>query len=177
MPALNKKITRYHYTVFVLWLGLTFTAATYFITGRLMPFDPKMKLSEYDSSAVIQQVREIAALKNVDLSKAIIHFTSNDCSCTQYSEEHKLAINKQAKSDGFDIININLPADLLTIIPSTPAILIVGGLEQLLYFGPYSAGLACSQSNGYVEAVLQNYAQGYNSDLVISDVKGCYCNI
>lgn len=161
----------------MLWLGLTFFAANYFISGRLMPFDPNMRLSGQDSLAVIKQVREIAALNKVDLSKTIVHFTSNECSCTQYSDAHKQAIDKQAKSDGFTVININLPSDLLTIIPSTPAILITGVVEELLYFGPYSAGLACSESNGYVEAVLQNYAQGYNSDLVISDVKGCYCNI
>ena len=128
-----------------------------------MSFDPNMKLSGQDSSTVIKQVRAISALKNVNLNHAIIHFTSDECSCTQYSDEHKRAIN--------------LPTDLLTIIPSTPAILITGGKEELLYFGPYSAGLACSASNGYVETVLQNYAQGFNSDLVISDVKGCYCNI
>jgi|TARA_R110000787_G_C13432070_1_gene445668 hypothetical protein len=163
--------------VFVLWLVLTLAAANYFIAGRLMSFDPNMKLSGQDSSTVIKQVRAISALKNVNLNHAIIHFTSDECSCTQYSDEHKRAINEQAKSDGFYVININLPTDLLTIIPSTPAILITGGKEELLYFGPYSAGLACSASNGYVETVLQNYAQGFNSDLVISDVKGCYCNI
>lgn len=177
MLASNKQITRYHYAVFVLWLVLTLAAAVYFITGRLLPFDPNRKLLGQDSSVVIEQLKEISALKNINLSNTIVHFTSHECACTQYSEDHKRAINKQAKSAGFDVININIPADLFTIIPSTPAILITGGVEELLYFGPYSAGLACSESNGYVETVLKNYAQGFNSDLVISDIKGCYCNI
>jgi hypothetical protein len=166
--------------VFILWLGLTLVAAVYFISSRLTPFDPNMKLLGQESSAVmqhtvIQQVREITTLKN--LKNTVVHFTSNDCLCTQYSDEHKAVINKKARLGGFNIINIKLSADLLTIIPSTPAILIVDDLDELLYFGPYSVGLACSESNGYVEAVLQNYAQGHNSSLVISDVKGCYCNI
>lgn len=163
--------------MFFLWLGLTLIAAIYFISSRLTPFDPSMKLLEADSRSIIEQIREIEELKNIKLSNTIVHFTSNDCSCTQYSEEHKASINKKARVDGFNIININLPSDLLTIIPSTPAILIIDKVEELLYFGPYSVGLACSESNGYVEVVLQNYAQGYNSDLVISEVKGCYCHI
>ena len=177
MPALNKKTSRYHYAVFILWLGLTLIAAIYFITSRLTLFDPNIKLSGGDSRYVMKQIREIEELKNVDLSKTIVHFTSNDCSCAQYSEDHKITINTQARSDGFNIINVNLSYDSFTIIPSTPSILIIDSIEELLYFGPYSAGLACSESNGYVEVVLQNYAQGYNSDLVISEVKGCYCNI
>jgi hypothetical protein len=166
--------------VFILWLGSTLVAAVYFINSRLVPFDPNIKLLRQEGSVVmqytvIQQVREITALKN--LKNTVVHFTSNDCSCTQYSEEHKAAINEKARLDGFNILNINLPADLSTVIPSTPAILIIDDLDELLYFGPYSVGLACSASNGYVETVLQNYAQGHNSNLVISDVKGCYCNI
>ncbi len=163
--------------MFFLWLLLTLIAAIYFISNRLTSFDPNMKLAGRESSSLIEKIREIEALKNVDLSNTIIHFTSNDCSCTKYSEDHKASINKKAQLDDFNVLNIRLPADLLTIIPSTPSILIVSAIENLLYFGPYSVGLSCSQSNGYVETVLQNYAQGFNSDLIIGDVKGCYCNV
>lgn len=163
--------------MFILWLCLTLIAAVYFITSRLILFDPNMKLRGKDSSLVLQQVREIEELKNISLSNSIIHFTSENCSCTQYSKEHKASINQHAKLEDFNIINVKLPSNLLTIIPSTPSILIVDEIEDLLYFGPYSAGLACSESNGYVETVLQNYVQGYNSDLIISNVEGCYCNV
>lgn len=177
MPPLNKDLTRYHYIVFFLWLGLTLIAAIYFISNRLVPFDPNMKLLRVDSISIIKEIKKIEELKNISLSNTIIHFTSDNCSCTKYSEDHKASINKKVKLDGFNIININLPSDSSTIIPSTPAILIVDSKEELLYFGPYSVGLSCSESNGYIEDVLQNYAKNYNSDLVISDVKGCYCNI
>lgn len=163
--------------MFFLWLGLTLIAAIYFISSRLTFFDPSLKLKGKDSSFIIEQVREIERLKNENLSNTIVHFTSNDCKCEKYSEDHKESINKIAKLDGFNVININIPSDSKTIIPSTPSILIVSEAGGLLYFGPYSIGLACSESNGYVEMVFQNYAQGYNSGLVISDAKGCYCNV
>ena len=177
MPDSNKKANRYHYIVFFVWLLFTLIAAIYFIQGRLNSFDPEMNLVDKDSDLIINQVRELSELKNVDLKNSIIHFTSNDCSCTPFSREHKASINKQAKLDGFNIINITLAPHSAIIIPSTPSILITDESEKLLYFGPYSVGLACSESNGYVETVLHNYAKGYNSDLIISDAEGCYCNI
>lgn len=163
--------------VFIIWLVFTMLAAIYFISGRLVDFDPEQKLSGKNSAFLMQELREIEQLKNINLSDTIIHFTSPNCSCSQYSEDHKRTINKQAAQEGFNVINVNLPVHLSTLIPSTPAILIVSKTQQLLYLGPYSIGLACSQSNGYVETVLQNYAKGYDTDLIINDAEGCYCNL
>jgi len=177
LHASNNKITRFHYIVFACWLGFTLAAAIYFISGRLIDFDPKEKLTGKNSRLVIQQLKEMGELEGVNLSDTIIHFTSNNCSCTQYSEDHKNDINKQAGLDGFNVVNINLPAHLESIIPSTPSILIVNKNEELLYFGPYSIGLACSASNGYVETVMQNYAKGYSASLIMHDATGCYCNL
>ena len=177
MHASNNKITRFHYIVFACWLGFTLAAAIYFISGRLIDFDPKEKLTGKNSRLVIQELKEMGELEGVNLSDTIIHFTSNNCSCTQYSEDHKRDINQQAGLDGFNVVNIHLPAHLESIIPSTPSILIVNKDEDLLYFGPYSIGLACSASNGYVETVMQNYAKGYSSSLIMHDATGCYCNL
>ena len=176
MQASNKKIGARHYIVFACWLIGTVIAAAYFISGRLMPFDPQQKLASKNSIGLLAQLNEIDQLKNIDLNNTIIHFTSDNCSCTQFSNEHKQAINLKADLDGFDVINVNLPDNIVTLIPSTPAILIIGQEKQLLYFGPYSIGLACTQSNGYVETVMQNYAKGYAASLIINDASGCYCN-
>ena len=177
MPALNNSLTKRHYVIFAIWLGLVFVAAAYFISGRLITFDPSAKLISKDSSFVLEQIKSLETLKGADLSNTIIHFTSDDCSCTKFSEEHKASIDETAKLDNFKVINVSLPSYLSTIIPSTPSVLIVSGTESLLYFGPYSVGLACTQYNGYVETVMQNYSKGFNSNLIVSDVKGCYCNI
>jgi len=155
----------------------TLVAAIYFISGRLVTFDPAGKLFGQRGKTVIQQLKVIPELQHVDLSNTIVHFTSDHCSCTQYSEDHKRDINQQAGLDGFNVINIHLPAHLESIIPSTPSILIVNKDEDLLYFGPYSIGLACSASNGYVETVMQNYAKGYSASLIMNDATGCYCNL
>jgi hypothetical protein len=172
----NKTLGLRHYIVFVCWLIGTIVAAAYFISGRLQPFDPELKLSTKNSIALLEQLNEIDQLKGVDVNNTIIHFTSDDCSCTQFSHDHKQSINLQADIDGFKVINVNLPDHVASLIPSTPAILIIGQEKTLLYFGPYSIGLACTQSNGYVETVLQNYAKGYAASLIINDASGCYCH-
>jgi hypothetical protein len=172
----NKTIKPRHYIVFTCWLVGTIIAATYFISSRLLPFDPEQKLASKNSIALLDQLNEIDQLKGIDVNNTIIHFTSDDCSCTQFSHDHKQSINLQANIDGFNVINVNLPPGVASLIPSTPAILIIGQEKQLLYFGPYSIGLACTQSNGYVETVLQNYAKGYAASLIINDASGCYCH-
>lgn len=177
MQDSNSKITRFHYIVFIFWLVFTVIAAIYFISSRLVSYDPEEKLTGQNSIFVMQELRKLDQLNNVDLGNTIIHFTSNNCSCTQYSEAHKRDINKQAELTGFKVINVNLPASLSTIIPSTPSIMIVSDTQDLLYFGPYSIGLACTESNGYVETVMNNYAKGYRSGLILNDASGCYCNL
>ena len=141
-----------------------------------MVFDPKMTLAGQNGHSLLEQLRGVESLKNRKLHNTIIHFTSENCACTQFSEAHKTSINNKAQADGFTVLNIHLPRHAQTVIPSTPSIVIISEIENLLYFGPYSTGLACSETNGYIETVLQSYAKGYDANLIIDDAKGCYCN-
>lgn len=152
-------------------------AAAYFISDRLQPFDPNKLLTAKNSTALLNEISLLSEFKNTQFKKVIIHITSENCSCTQFSEEHKKSINETALKAGFAIVNITLPEKLNSIIPSTPAILMLDEMSELLYFGPYSAGLACTESNGYIETVLNNYNMGFSSNLMINDVNGCYCNL
>lgn len=156
---------------------LTIAAAIYFINGRLADFDPEQTLSGTDPVSWMQKIREIDQLKGQDLSNTIVHFTSQNCSCTQYSDNHKGEINQRASVEGFNVINVIVSEKVAALVPSTPAILITDQQQKLLYFGPYSAGLACSASNGYVETVLGNYAKGYSASLMVNDTSGCYCHL
>lgn len=177
MHASNKNIKRRYYLVFAVWIIGTLVAASYFISGRLIEFDPSARLSGKSNATVMKQLSNIEQLKNIDLSNTIIHFTSDNCFCTEYSEDHKKQINQQAGVDGFKVVNVHLPDKFSNIIPSTPAILLVSKSKDLLYFGPYSVGLACTQSNGYVETILQNYKKGFASSIILKEASGCYCNL
>jgi len=178
LPVSNKKAQPFHYLLLVTWLTLVVLAAIYFIGLRLVLFDPTNKLQSIESNTLVKQIHQLDSLTNKDLSNAIIHFTSASCRCTQFSDDHKSAINQTAKSNNFNIFNVQLSSkNNRSIIPSTPSVLLLDGTGNLLYFGPYSEGLACSQSNGLVELVMSNYKKGFNSHLIVNEAKGCYCNI
>ncbi|NRA52564.1 MAG: hypothetical protein HRU23_00270 [Gammaproteobacteria bacterium] len=177
MPASSKGAMPFHYLVLGGWLMLVVLAAVYFIRLRLVSFDPDQMLKGIESDLFISEIKRLAGLDNEKLSNTVIHFTAPNCHCTQFGEAHKKAINTSAMSQGFNIVNVQLdPTDLNTIIPSTPAVLLVDKLGQLLYFGPYSQGLACSQSNGFIETALNNYKIGLSAKLILSETQGCYCN-
>ncbi|MBH0017918.1 DUF6436 domain-containing protein [Pseudoalteromonas sp. NGC95] len=176
MQASNN-VKYYHYLVFAIWLVFIVLVGSNFIKSRLTPFDPEEKLINIDGIDLIREIRSIPELEKVSFEKTLIHFTSEGCGCTQFSENHKSEITRKAINDGFKVVNIHLPVKVKTIIPSTPSILIVSSTSELLYYGPYSTGLACSESNGFVELVLNNYTSGFNSNLIINDTTGCYCKI
>jgi len=156
-------------------LGLTIIAAVFFIMPRLVDFDPQHKLLNLAQKQVMQQIKILPQLRGIDLSNSVIHFTSKGCQCSQFSEQHKQQIDAQAVKDGLNVINIELGQG--TVIPSTPAMLFVDKQEELIYLGPYSKGLSCTKSAGYVELVMNNYRQGFNTRLVVSQAQGCYCDI
>ncbi|MCQ8879488.1 DUF6436 domain-containing protein [Pseudoalteromonas shioyasakiensis] len=166
-----------HYMVFAVWLVFTLIAGVSFIQSRLVAFDPTDKLLYANGESLINDISALPQLSEEHINNVLIHFTSEGCECAQYSDRHKKDITDAAKEDGFTVLNIHLPKGTQSIIPSTPATLIVGQSSELLYFGPYSTGLACSESNGFVELVLNNYRNGFKSDLIVGDTTGCYCQL
>ena len=48
---------------------------------------------------------------------------------------------------------------------------------EVVYFGPYGAGLACSQTSGYAQTILNNFIKGYAANFIIKNAKGCYCKV
>ena len=177
MSASDKAVKPYHYAIIGLWLLGIVIASRYFIDSRLVTFDPQQKLTGLSNERIVEQVSHIKALAGTDLRNTIVHFTTPGCSCDQFSVEHKAGINYQAKLDGFKVINLELDPTQSSLIPSSPAVLVLDELGKLIYLGPYSIGLSCTQSNGYIELALANYKKGFNSKLIINQASGCYCNI
>mgnify|MGYP005987708897 CR=1 FL=1 len=176
MSQVNNNVGRYQYIVFIVWLIFVVIAAKYFLYDSLSLFDPENRLNG-DSAGIVNKIKSDLVLENKLSKKTIIHFTSQDCACAVYSEDHKKATNQYSIENGFEIRNIELSDKQRQIIPSTPAVLVLDEYGELIYLGPYAKGLECSAGSSIVDIVLKNYVKGFNANLIMNNAKGCYCNL
>lgn len=183
----NGLITKFQLVLLVVWLSFTVLAFSYFIQGRLVNFDADHKLRDIEHQELAPHLISFieAAIPNIadgendvvdhSISNTIIHFSQPNCDCQQYSEAHIKDIDKLALNNNFNIKKIVVDKD--TIIPATPSVAILDNLGDVIYFGPYGQGIACSQTSGYAQTMLNNYVQGYSANIVIKEAKGCYCAV
>lgn len=81
------------------------------------------------------------------------------------AQKHNLSVQRLVNDDA-----------LLTIVPNTPAAILLNKHGELVYAGPLSEGIACSTGSGFVELAINNLQAGFNSNLKLSQAKGCYCH-
>lgn len=168
-------MTKFQFAILVLWLSFTILAFSYFIQNSLVNFDSENKLVNIDHQDLIPHLTSLSDQIKNDTSNTIVHFSKANCECQKNSEAHIADINKIAIANGFNIIGIVL--DKHDIIPSTPSIAILGDTGDVIFFGPYGQGIACSQTSGYAQTILNNYLKGYRSNIIIKEAKGCYCAV
>lgn len=172
----SNKAPFYLYVIVVVWLIFTVLAAIYFISDRLVKFDPEEKLLNISTQALVAEVISEFDLP-AQMPNTLINFTSEGCKCNQNSQEHLSDVKNTAKKENLAVINISLPQNLSNIIPSTPSVLLLDNNSQLIYFGPYSEGASCNKGEGIIDLVMANYKKGFNAELIISNAQGCYCNV
>ena len=175
LQGLNKYITKTHAAIVLIWISFTVAAFSYAISEKLVEFDLNNKLTgiEYQQLATV-----LSPYLNSNFSQAgntVLHFSKPGCNCQQVSEQHIQEINTIASNNSFNIVNVELNNH--PVIPSTPSIAIVDNSGSVIYYGPYGQGLACSQTSGYAQTILNNFIKGFSANLVIKKAKGCYCEI
>ncbi len=179
LPVSSKKQTRFHLAIVIVWLTFTVAAFTYFISDRLVKFDFDNKLKNINHQQFASSLKPYikAFQQNQNIGNTVLHFSKLNCKCQKYSEQHIQDINKIALENKFNIINVVVDDDEYNSIPATPSIAIMTTMGEIIYFGPYGQGLACSQTSGYAQTVLKNFIKGYNANMIIKDAKGCYCRV
>lgn len=175
MRALNSHITKIQFTIVFVWLSLTIAAFAYFINDRLVSFNFDDKLTGIQHQQLATALQPYTAAFADNKTNTVLHFSQPNCKCQQYSRGHIEDINKIAKENKFNVANITLTEHLF--LPATPSIAILNNLGKVIYFGPYGEGLACSQTSGYAQTILNNFIKGYEANLIIKDAKGCYCKV
>lgn len=163
-----------HWIILVLWLSCTYAAFVYVVNKQLVDFDPSGWLAKAQPQIVKNRLQSSLAIDTQ--GKSVVHFTQANCDCQQFSARHVESINQMASKAKFNISQIELTAESASnaMIPSTPAIAIIENGE-LVYLGPYGAGVGCSEVSGFAQTVLNNLIKGFSDKILISQAKGCYC--
>lgn len=147
--------------------------------SQLDDFDPESKLSMAITDIEFEQKFISQLQKNhSSIGQSIIHFSDNDCFCETIAQNHIARLSNNMIANGFHNIHININTDpeFAHFVPSTPAVAIVGALEELIYFGPYSVGYGCLRGTGLVDALLPKInSTTVENTILITDAKGCYC--
>lgn len=172
----NNGIRYYHYVVVGLWLILVVFAAKYFMQQRAIDFDPKGLLVDVENNVLLAT---ILASNRIQKSpkNTLYHLYTEDCGCNKVTDSHMNSVFSLAKENSFTVEHILITPDIRAYVPSSPAVLATDEQGELLYFGPYGEGAACSKSNGIIDVVLNNFFQGFKFSAIHSQATGCYCNL
>jgi hypothetical protein len=147
--------------------------------SQLDEFDPQSKLSMAITDIEFEQNFVKQLQKNhSSIGQSIIHFSDNNCFCETLAQPHITRLSNDMHANGFHNIHINIKTlpEFSQFVPSTPAVAIVGALQELIYLGPYSEGYGCLQGTGLVDALLPKInSSAAENTILITDAKGCYC--
>jgi len=172
----NRLITKTQLGIITIWLSFTIAAFGYFISDKLVDFDEMHKLKNINQQNISNYLSHyISRNKANQRVQTVVHFSTPNCDCQQYSEEHIQDINTLATTNGFNVKEVTISED--KILPATPSVALIDNTGNVIYFGPYGQGLACSQTAGYAQTMLNNYIKGYSANIVIKQAKGCYCAV
>ena len=178
MQASNDPPKKFHYLLVAVWLLCTFLLAGNFIADRLVPFDPQGKLANANGVEILTALGLDSDKLRDSRNGTLVHITSEACFCSDFTLEHQSILDEMALQDELKVVRISdEKIDKGKLIPSVPAVALLDANGKLAYFGPYSEGLACTESNGLVEVVMNNLRHGFNPELVVNDTTGCYCKV
>ncbi len=163
-----------HAIAVLLWLICTFVAFSYFIRQQLVAFDPKRSLVNIEQETFQLKLTSLVRQPSQQLANTVLHFFEKKCRCNNISKPHINKVLFNARKQNMSIINVEVSNT--NLVPATPAMALIGSEGELVYFGPYGAGIGCSNTVGFAETVLNNYFKGYNTPTIISDIEGCYCH-
>ncbi|MCQ8878559.1 DUF6436 domain-containing protein [Pseudoalteromonas shioyasakiensis] len=140
--------------------------------SSLTTFDPHNELSQVNWLKNFKQQTNWATAQSPTLTIVV----DDDCGCTMRSTSHIKQLQSQAINNGYTVEIINQHSDSTRLLPNVPGAVLLAENGDLVYAGPLSQGIACSASDGFVELAINNLSAGFNSQLIVSESRGCYCS-
>jgi len=170
LQSLNKP-NSFVFLLIAAWFICVVAGLVYFQLEQLKPFDNLKVLTQKHWFGNFKK-----QLDWVDIGEpSLVLITEKNCGCTIQAKPHISSLTSFATNKGMKIVQVELTPKLRHVIPATPAAVIINKNGEFVYAGPLSEGLACAQGSGFVETAVTNLAAGFNSNLLITQTKGCYC--
>ena len=160
--------------LWLIWLAVAFY---YFASKDLVLFDPNDELASLSIDLSFDKdVVDYFQQRSIPTQNRVYHLLETDCRCNTISEAHRQDLNLGAFADAGYQTQVLPYQDFSDIIPSSPAVVIFNDNNELVYMGPYSAGLSCNSSNSFVEGVFKHsLVSDYLGAVIVHEAKGCYC--
>ncbi|MDN3388128.1 DUF6436 domain-containing protein [Pseudoalteromonas sp. APC 3893] len=143
----------------------------YFQLASITTFDPQNEMTQSKWSEQFKRNIKWSPSENPKLIIVI----DESCGCSKRAVSHMNQLQTHAVRNTYDVQIINQSLTATNLLPNTPGAVLLDASGELVYAGPLSQGLACSASSGFVELAIDNLVAGFNSNLVVTDSKGCYC--
>lgn len=170
----------------LLWGVFALFAVKWVGQEKFVEFDPYLTLSSSIMSLEFEQT-VVNNLPDIPANSSghIYHLVQSGCFCEKLSEGHKKQLNKWGSSLNIShqTLDLNDYPNLLSFIPSTPAVVVVNKNKALVYLGPYSVGFGCFEDTGLVDTKIQPHfdeasllSQSPLRSQIQSEALGCYCS-
>ncbi|MEP1447256.1 MAG: DUF6436 domain-containing protein [Paraglaciecola sp.] len=166
--------------IVALWGVICLAGLLTLSVSQLDEFDPQSKLAIALTDVAFEQ-KFISQLQQQHkwLGQSLVHFSDTNCFCETIAQPHIARLSQNMLDNGFQNIHINISIhpEFARFVPSTPAVAIIGALQELIYFGPYAEGYGCLSGTGLVDAILPKLnSPTIENSILITDAKGCYCH-
>lgn len=115
----------------------------------------------------------------------LVHFVDSQCPCTKYSAPYIHKLKQETKATTIHVMSEDLSnlesknaeqiANLIQVVPASPAVAIWNSRGELSYFGPYSSGAYCGDGEDMVRYVLDSLKRGDDINWLDQEAQGCMC--
>lgn len=162
------------------WICLITASILFLSSKKVKHYDPNGLLALNASGQNFdKEFKTIFTDRSFTFKNAVVHFFSDNCFCRTVAQSHINSVTALASEQGYEQFSFDVDdlSDINEYIPSIPSVAVFDTNENLVYLGPYSSGIFCTEGNGLVEPFIKKdlAIRSLPGAIIMSEAKGCYC--
>lgn len=160
------------------WAMLLTVGLWLYSLNQLRPFDPHQQLAQAAASAGFDRTFADLLHKEGIGPGSLVHLTTTrTCYCDTLSSGHGESLLSALPEESYQLktLIVDPISDLGKLVPSIPALAVIGQDGNLKYLGPYAVGYGCLSGNTLSKLILSQLASVLPGALINTDASGCFC--